>query len=303
MKRIFTFAFMLMLATGAFAETKTLLSFDTAASLGEGVEYAQNFQATSKSGYFGGSVGSLKALVPSDRGFRAMAVNVPKDHTTNYEFVAPYPAFINVDENGSAVEGAGFIENVGAIKSFTVKDVLLNRPYDTLYLLYSTSPFGEVKKVKLTPVKKGQDGKLLLNAPVTTMEPIDFYWENANYNDNVKTREIKADPALGGDATGIYFRGLLVQTNFATGMNEYSPWSIAYFKSIVATYDKRFTDEQWNIGKELQKEWSLDNGAEKVRKESTEKILYRKSLEAVEAEKMHKSDAEDAATSDHEVAK
>ena len=293
MKRIFSTILVLCLTTMFLcAEESVLLTSSTSASLGEGVEYAKSFNVTSKSGYFGGSLCGLKALEPSERGFRAMATDVPRDGTTNYVFEAPYPSFINTNEDVTPIEGAGFIENVGDIVSFEVSGVLLNRPYDTLYLMYSTSPFGEVKKVKLTPVNKKEDGTVVKNAPVSTMAETTFIWENASYNPNVKTRDIKSDPALGSDNTGIYFRGLLVQTNPATGNNEYSPWSIAYFKEIKATYDLRFTPEQWALRKDLEKEWNVDNEEAKIREESKEKVLYRKKLEDAEAAKMHKDDSQ-----------
>lgn len=283
MKKIFSLVCVMFLAMMALcAEEGILLTSTTSANLGEGIEYAKNFNATSKSGYFGGSLCELKSLEPSEKGFRAMAVNVPKDATTNYVFEAPYPSFINED-----AEGAGFIENVGDIVSFEVSGVLLNRPYDTLYLMYSTSPLGEVKKVKLVPVNKKEDGTFVKNVPVSTMTETTFIWENANYNSNVKTRKIKSDPALGADNTGIYFRGLLVQTNPSFGSNEYSPLSIAYFKEIKATYDLRFTPEQWALRKEMEKEWNVDNGEAKIREASKEKVLYRKKLEEAETAKMH----------------
>lgn len=292
MKRIFSLIATLLLTTVFLcAEESILLTSSTSASLGEGAEYAKNFNATSKSGYFGGSLCGLKTLESSEKGFRAMASGVPRYGTTNYVFEAPYPSFINTNEDGTPVEGAGFIENVGDIVSFEVSGVLLNRPYDTLYLMYSTSPFGDVKKVKLVPVNKKEDGTFVKNVPVSTMAETTFIWENASYNPNVKTREIKSDPALGADNTGIYFRGLLVQTNPA-GNNEYSPWSIAYFKEIKATYDLRFTPEQWALRKEMEKEWNVDNGETKIREASKEKVLYRKKLEETEAAKMHKDNSQ-----------
>ena len=288
MKKIFSLICVMFLTMMALcAEESILLTSSTPANLGEGIEYTKNFNATSKSGYFGGSLCELKSLEPSEKGFSAMATNVPKDTTTNYVFEAPYPSFINTNEDGSPVEGAGFIENVGDIVSFEVSGVLLNRPYDTLYLMYSTSPFGEIKKVKLVPVNKKEDGTFVKNVPVSTMTETTFIWENDNYNSNVKTRKIKSDPALGADNTGIYFRGLLVQANPSFGSNEYSPWSIAYFKEIKATYDLRFTPEQWASRKEMEKEWNVDNGETKIREVSKEKVLYRKKLEETEAAKMH----------------
>ena len=283
MKKIFSLICVMFLTMMALcAEERILLTSSTSANLGEGIEYAKNFNATSKSGYFKGSLCELKSLEPSEKGFRAMAANVPKDATTNYVFEAPYPSFINED-----VEGAGFIENVGDIVSFEVSGVLLNRPYDTLYLMYSTSPFGEVKKVKLVPVNKKEDGTFVKNVLVSTMTETTFIWENDNYNSNVKTRKIKSDPALGADNTGIYFRGLLVQTNPSFGNNEYSPYSIAYFKEIKATYDLRFTPEQWALRKEMEKEWNVNSGEAKIKEASKEKVLYRKKLEEAEAAKMH----------------
>lgn len=292
MKKMISLIVALMLtATVLCAEEKVLLSSSTSATLGEGIGYAENFLATSNSGHFG-KKNALKALAPSDKGFRAMAIDVPEFEVTHFQFQAPYPAFVNVDEKGDAVEGAGFIENAATVKSFIVKEVLLNRPYDELFLLYSTSPTGPVIKVKLIPTTTDQEGNVVKNAPVNTMTPIDFVFENSNYNENVKTREIKADPALGGASTGIYFRGLEIKTNPAWGLNEYSPWSIAYFKEIVAIYDKRFTDEQWAMRKELKDEWIIDDGSDAVRAKAIADVKHRKTLEDVEIRKMHQTETE-----------
>ena len=108
-----------------------------------------------------------------------------------------------------------------------------------------------------------------------------------NYNDDVKTREIKADPALGGDATGIYFRGYRIRVNPAYGANEYSPWSIVYFKQTKVIYDLRFTPEQWEMREKLKEEWNIDDGSGAAKVKAINEITYRKKLEAIEQAKMH----------------
>ena len=274
---------MLALVSLVVAEEKVLLSFENSAAIGDGIEYNANFLATSESGHF--SSKNLKILPVGEKGFRAMATDVKPFATSHYQFEPPYPAILNKD-----VEGAGAIENASTIKSITVTDVQLNRPYDTLYLLYSTSPTGPVKKVKLTPYMEGQDGQRVKGVQVQTMTPINFIYENESYNNDVRSREIKATPAFGANNSGIYFRGLVIQTNQAFGNNEHSPWSMAYFKNITVVYDKAFTDEQWAERQALAEEWNIDDGSKALTEKALNDIQYRKQLEAIEAEKMHKDD-------------
>lgn len=253
------------------AEEKTLLDPASTASISDNISYVENFTADSPSGWFNSD--NLKVLPPSEDGFRVMAIDVPRYDVSYYDLLPAYPSFLNEGQ-----EGGGAIVNAAAIKKVEV-EVMFNRPYDEILLLYSTSPMGPVKAIKL----QSKD-----DIAIGTMVPVTMVSGDLGYNDDVKTREIKADPALGGASTGIYFRGFRIRVNPAYGINEYSPWSIVYFKSVKVTYDKRFTDEQWEMREKLKSEWNIDDGSAAAKLKATNEITYRKQLEAAEAEKMHK---------------
>lgn len=271
MKKIFAVLAMVFAVFVLTAEEKVLLDPQSTASIGdENISYVENFTIGSTSGYF--ADGNLKILPPTEDGFRVLAIDVPRSDVSSYDLIPAYPSFLN-----EGTEGAGAISNAGAIKKVEV-EVMFNRPYDEVMLLYSTSPNGPVKSIKLIP----EDGKA-----IETMVPIKMVSVDLNYNDNVKTREIKADPALGGDATGIYFRGYRIRVNPAYGVNEYSPWSIVYFKQTKVTYDLRFTPEQWEMREKLKEEWKIDDGSGAAKVKAINEITYRKKLEAIEQAKMH----------------
>lgn len=271
MKKIFAVLAMVFAVFVLTAEEKVLLDPQSTASIGdENISYVENFTIGSTSGYF--ADGNLKILPPTEDGFRVLAIDVPRSDVSSYDLIPAYPSFLN-----EGTEGAGAISNAGAIKKVEV-EVMFNRPYDEVMLLYSTSPNGPVKSIKLIP----EDGKA-----IETMVPIKMVSVDLNYNDDVKTREIKADPALGGDATGIYFRGYRIRVNPAYGVNEYSPWSIVYFKQTKVIYDLRFTPEQWEMREKLKEEWKIDDGSGAAKVKAINEITYRKKLEAIEQAKMH----------------
>lgn len=271
MKKIFAVLAMVFAVFVLTAEEKVLLDPQSTASIGdENISYVENFTIGSTSGYF--ADGNLKILPPTEDGFRVLAIDVPRSDVSSYDLIPAYPSFLN-----EGTEGAGAISNAGAIKKVEV-EVMFNRPYDEVMLLYSTSPNGPVKSIKLIP----EEGKA-----IETMVPIKMVSVDLNYNDDVKTREIKADPALGGDATGIYFRGYRIRVNPAYGVNEYSPWSIVYFKQTKVIYDLRFTPEQWEMREKLKEEWKIDDGSGAAKVKAINEITYRKKLEAIEQAKMH----------------
>lgn len=271
MKKIFAILAMVFAVFVLTAEEKVLLDPQSTASIGdENISYVENFTIGSTSGYF--TDNNLKILPPTEDGFRVLAIDVPRSDVSSYDLIPAYPSFLN-----EGTEGAGVISNAGAIKKVEV-EVMFNRPYDEVMLLYSTAPNGPVKAIKLIP----EDGKA-----IETMVPIKMVSVDLNYNDNVKTREIKADPALGGDATGIYFRGYRIRVNPAYGVNEYSPWSIVYFKQTKVIYDLRFTPEQWEMREKLKEEWKIDDGSGAAKVKAINEITYRKKLEAIEQAKMH----------------
>lgn len=264
---------MLVFCGTVIADEKVLLSPTATAAIGDGISYIENFTVGSSSGYF--TQDNLKIKPANENGFRIMAVGVPKDIPTHYTLIPAYPSFLNEGQ-----DGAGAIENAAAIKSIRTT-VMFNRPYDEIFLLISTSPNGPVKKIKLNPKD---------NAQVETMTEIEFVAteDDLKYNSNVATRDIVSEPIIGGPSTGIYFRGFEVKTNPPYGLHEYSEWSIVYIKDTVITYDKRFTDEQWETRKRLAEEWSIDDGRAVVTEKAVNEITYRKKLEATEIEKMHK---------------
>lgn len=275
MKKLFlTIGFLLI--SIAFAEERVLLSPTSKASLGDDIAYAENFVIGSQSGHFNSD--NLKILPANESGFRVCATDVPRNESTHYEIYPAYPSFLNVDENGNEVEASGVIGNATDIKQIKVV-ASFNRPYDELFLLYSTSPTGDIKVVKFKPE----------NDVLETMTEATLIFDNAAYNDNVKTRVIKADPALGGNSTGIYFRGFKVQTNAPYGIHVYSPYSIVYIKEVTITYDLRFTKEQWDLRQQLKKEWNIDDGSEATKQKAINDITYRKKLESIEKEKMHEN--------------
>ena len=257
------------------AEEKTLLDPASTASISDNISYVENFTADSSSGWFNSD--NLKVLVPAQVGddtfFRVMAIDVPRYDVSYYDLLPAYPSFLNEGQ-----EGGGAITNAAAIKKVSVK-VMFNRPYDEILLLYSTSPTGPVKTIKLQSEN---------DIAIGTMVPVTMVSGDLGYNDDVKTREIKADPVLGGDSTGVYFRGFRIRVNPAYGINSYSPWSIVYLSKVEVIYDKRFTDEQWEMREKLKEEWNIDDGSATAKLKATNEITYRKQLEAVEAEKMHK---------------
>lgn len=205
----------------------------------DGYDYVSNFEIDSTSGYFNKS--QLTILEPNEKGLRFLATKVPKDISTSYDILTAYPSFLNED-----VEGAGVIQNAGAIKSIKVT-ATTNRPYDEIILLYSTSPMGPIKSIRMP-----QD----FNA-IKSMEEFTLTFENPLYEKDYKKREVVASPVLGADADGLYLRGFRIKTNAPSGYSTYSEYSIFYLKSVVVVCDKAFTDEQLEAAKTLKEEFGI----------------------------------------------
>ena len=122
--------FILFTASLLFAETTELLNSNSNASL-DSYSYITNFEIDSNSGYF--VKGKNLAINSTAEGIEAIAWNVPKNISSNYRLVPAYPSELN-----EANTGSGYIKNAAAIK--TIKIIAtLNRPYDDIYLLYSTN--------------------------------------------------------------------------------------------------------------------------------------------------------------------
>lgn len=226
----------------------------------DGYDYVSNFEIDSTSGYFDKS--QLTILAPNEKGLRFLAVKPPKDISTSYDILTAYPSFLN-----EGVEGAGVIQNAGAIKSIKVT-ATTNRPYDEIILLYSTSPMGPIKSIKMP-----QD----FNA-IKSMEEFTLTFENPLYEKDYKKRDVVTSPVLGADADGLYLRGFRIKTNAPSGYSTYSGYSIFYLKSVVVVCDKAFTDEQLEAAKTLKEEFGIketDNVEKRVKADIAERNRIR----------------------------
>lgn len=272
MKRFLSFL-CVMFATCMLLCAQEQVLFSSAAKADvDSYDYVSNFEIDSTSGYFNKS--QLTILEPNEKGLRFLATKVPKDISTSYDILTAYPSFLNED-----VEGAGVIQNAGAIKSIKVT-ATTNRPYDEIILLYSTSPMGPIKSIKMP-----QD----FNA-IKSMEEFTLTFENPLYEKDYKKREVVTSPVLGSDADGLYLRGFRIKTNAPSGYSTYSEYSIFYLKSVVVVCDKAFTDEQLEAAKTLKEEFGIketDNVEKRVKADIAERNRIReveKTLMASEEE-------------------
>ena len=265
-----------MLVASSFAEEKVLFDSSAKSDL-DGYDYISNFEMTSDSGYFRGD--QFKILEPNDKGIRFLAKDVPDNISTSYKVLVSYPSFLN--EDGA---GTGYIYNVKYIKSIKI-EATTNRPYDEIYLLYSTSPTGPVKRV-LMP----QDF-----STIKSMEDYELIFNNPNYEPDPNKRDVKSVPVLGSDADGLYLVGFQIKTNAPNGYNAYSPYSVFYLRKVTVIYDKMFTDEQVENNKILKEEFGISPNTE-AEKKAKAKIAERNRLRAVEESLMDNSsnNSEDA---------
>ena len=263
MKRFLSFL-CVMFATMMLLCAQEQVLFSSAAKADvDGYDYVSNFEIDSKSGYFNKS--QLMILEPNEKGLRFIATKVPKDVSTSYDILTAYPSFLN-----ESVEGAGVIQNAGAIKSIKVI-ATTNRPYDEIILLYSTSPMGPIKSIKMP-----QD----FNA-IKSMEEFTLTFENPLYEKDYKKREVVTSPVLGTDAVGLYLRGFRIKTNAPSGYSTYSEYSVFYLKSVVVVCDKAFTDEQLEAAKTLKEEFGIKE-TENVEKRVKADIAERNRIREVE---------------------
>ena len=263
MKRFLSFL-CVMFATMMLLCAQEQVLFNSAAKADvDGYDYVSNFEIDSKSGYFNKS--QLMILEPNEKGLRFIATKVPKDVSTSYDILTAYPSFLN-----ESVEGAGVILNAGAIKSIKVT-ATTNRPYDEIILLYSTSPMGPIKSIKMP-----QD----FNA-IKSMEEFTLTFENPLYESDYKKREVVTSPVLGADADGLYLRGFRIKTNAPSGYSTYSEYSVFYLKSVVVVCDKAFTDEQLEAAKTLKEEFGIKE-TENVEKRVKADIAERNRIREVE---------------------
>ena len=260
MKKILSILLASILILGSvFAEEKVLFDASAKSDL-DGYDYISNFEMDSDSGYF--RKDQFKILEPNDKGIRFLATNVPADISTSYKVLVAYPSFLN--EDGA---GTGYIYNVKYVKSIKI-EATTNRPYDEIYLLYSTSPTGPVKRV-LMP----QDF-----STIKSMEDYELVFNNPNYEPDPNKRDVKASPVLGSEADGLYLVGFQIKTNAPNGFNAYSPYSVFYLRKVTVIYDKMFTDEQVENNKILKEEFGISPNTEaeiKAKAKITEKVRLR----------------------------
>ena len=214
----------------------------------------------------------MKILKPNEKGFRFLAKNVPEFSTSNYKIIPAYPVFLNEPNIG-----AGYIVNVSSIKSIKVI-FATNRPYDNISVLYSTSVNGPIKKIRMP-----QD----FNS-IKSMEENELIFENPLYEPDVKKREVKAVPVLGGDIEGFYFQGIEITTNPAYGFAEYSEYSLIFLKEVSIIYDELFTPEQLEQKAVLKEDFGIDELAEEKIK-AINKVKEKIRLRENEASLMDKA--------------
>ena len=236
MKKIILSVFLIFFAM-LFAQENILFKSDVQAEL-NGYDYVKNFTVNSISGYF--TKDSFKILEPNEKGFR-VCVEVP-DTSTSYDILPSYPSFLN-----EAKIGAGYIENAGSIKKIDIT-LTLNRPYDEIIFMYSTSPNGNIKFFKMP---QDFNNVKSMEETVLTIEP-------ASYIQNVNNRDIKTDNIL-GENDGIYFRGIRVKVNKAPKNIDFLPCSIIYLKEIKVQYDLNLTPEQFEQRKAMKEEWGISD--------------------------------------------
>lgn len=269
MKKLINLFFITLLTTVVFAQEQILFDSSVKADL-NGFDYVSNFEITSDSGYF--SKSNLEIIEPNEKGIRFCAKNVPNDTSTSYKILTAYPSFLN-----ESIDGAGVIYNAASIKTVKIT-ATTNRPYDEIILLYSTSPNGNIKEIKM-PQNFDE---------IRSMEEFTLVYENPLYEKNVKKRELTTSPVLGAEVDGLYLRGFRIKTNAPNGFNVYSPYSAFYLKSVSVVCDKAFTEEQISANKALKEEFKIDenkNERNKAIKKVEEKNRIMLSNEALMASK------------------
>lgn len=250
--------FALLIASCLFAETTELLNSSSNASLDD-YNYISNFEIDSDSGYFVKGK-NLKINSTAD-GIEAIAWNIPRNISATYKLIPAYPSELN-----EANSGSGYIKNAAAIKSVKIV-ATLNRPYDDIYLLYSTSLNGEIKRIKMPHYDNAQ-----------SMVEQEYIFNNASYIDNVNNRNIKSYPLIGSYKQAIYFKGIEIQTNAPYGYYGYGDYSIVNIKTVAVTYDKAVNDEILSNSEEFEIKYGIDATKvvkEKAKNEIKQKILIR----------------------------
>ncbi len=237
-----------------FAQERVVFDSSVAADF-EGFNFVQNFEVIPSSGYFTNK--DLVILEPNEKGIRVMAMNVPQYSNSSYLVRVPYNALLN------DAEGAGKVENVGAIKSISV-NLAYNRVYDSISLLYQTGPFSELHEIKMP-----QNSESLRSMQETTL-----VFDNPLYEPDVAKRDIKINSVLDKDGTGFYLYGIKVTCHQAAGVFKYSPYSILYLKNITLIADKAYTDEQLEEQNAIKESFGINERAS-VEAKAREKLQLK----------------------------
>lgn len=271
MKKFFALLFVSLAATFMFA--KEVVWFD-ASALGnadlEGTSYA-DWEIKSDSGYFNAKNLFIKA--PTDKGLPFIAI-VPESATTaTYKVIPPFNSGFTEPDSGT-----GYIDNAGMIRSIKVEG-MLNRPYDSIYLLYSETPFGEIKKQKIDTS----------SVNVMSMVKFETVFENPNYTDDSAKRNIKKSVVVNGYEKGLYLKGFLIETHTPTNGWVYSPYSICYISKITVNVDDAFTEEQIESREANKELFALDETQTLFDKEK-KAVILKKSMRDEEAAKMDKGE-------------
>ena len=257
------FSFFICIAN-IHGEEKILYSSETAANL-EGNQY--EFEINSSSGHF-----QKKDFKITNKMY--MVSNVPKDATASYIIKPNYSSFLN--EDGS---GGGCIENVSYIKSIKM-NVCTNRQYDEFILVYSTTPNGPEKEIKMK-----QPFEM-----VPSMESFHIIFDNPEYEEDPTKRKLISKPAIGGDANGFYLKGIRIQTNPPPSGYGFSPESVVSINSITIIYDKVFTDEQYESNKQYKEQLGIDYNKD-YREKEIKKFKAKENLVNNEKQLMHSDEA------------
>ncbi|MDR1787287.1 MAG: flagellar filament outer layer protein FlaA [Treponema sp.] len=119
-------------------------------------------------------------------------------------------------------DGYGIIKNVGAIKSITVRVYGLNFPH-RLWIRYIDQE-GVTKEVSPGNLKYDGWGRLT--------------WENPNYVQDVRKRELRLYPIYPDNTPYIKFAGFRIERDAAQKGGDF----VTYFKDVEVIYDKAVLD-------------------------------------------------------------
>lgn len=123
---------------------------------------------------------------------------------------------------------------------------------------------------------------------IKSMEENELIFKNPLYESDVKKREVKTVPVLGGDIEGFYFQGIEITTNPAYGFAEYSEYSLIFLKEVSIIYDELFTAEQLEQKAILKEDFGIDELAEEKIK-AINKVKEKIRLRENEASLMDKA--------------